>query len=357
VRVGGVTVRNATLHNEHQLARELRVFGSVHEPPLCDEQGQELRTGARHGDTVVLQRAGDVIPQVLGVIDTPARAGWQPWTYPDTCPVCGDVLVREENPKEPEKVTIRCVNRLGCRAQLEAALKHFASRRAMDIEGLGEKLVEQLVEHKLVGRPSDLYALGVPQLAGLDRMADKSAQNLVAALEQSKRQPLERVIFALGIPLVGEATARDLVQALGSIDALMDADEAALLAVEGVGPDVARRVLDFFADERNRDEVRRLREVGVAFPPLERQAAAAQVLAGKTLVLTGTLPTLSRDEAKQRILAAGGKVAGSVSRKTDYVVAGEAAGSKLTRAQELGVPLLDEHALLVLLGGPVPPIA
>ncbi len=353
VRVGGVTVRNATLHNEHQMARELRLFSSAQAAPLLDADGQERRTGLRHGDAVVLQRAGDVIPQVLGVLDRPDRDAAPPWAYPPTCPVCGHPLQREENPKEPDKVTIRCPNRLGCRAQLEASLKHFAGRRAMDIEGLGDKLVAQLVERGLVGRMSDLFGLTVDTLAGLDRMAEKSAANLVAAIDTSRGRPLERCLFALGIPLVGEATARDLAAAFRSLDALLAADEAALLAVDGVGPDVARRILEFTADPRNIDEIARLRAAGVAFPDLAAPAAdmGPTALAGQSFVLTGTLPHMTRDEAGARIVAAGGKVVKSVSRKTDYVVAGDKAGSKLTKAQALGLTILDEAGLLALLQG------
>lgn len=353
VRVGGVTVRNATLHNEHQMTRELRLFVSAQAPEKLDEEGQPLRTGLRHGDRVVLQRAGDVIPQVLGVIDQPGRDAREPWQYPTGCPVCGHALVREENPKEPDKVTIRCPNRLGCRAQLEAALKHFASRRAMDVDGLGEKLISQLVERQLVGRPSDLYGLSQEQLAGLDRMADKSAANLVDALEASKKRPLERCLFALGIPLVGEATARDLVAALGSIDTIVAATEEQLLAVDGIGPDVARRILDFMGDDRNVDEIQRLRAAGVVFPPVAVAAPDADAgptpLGGQSFVLTGTLPGMTRDEAGARIEAAGGKVLKSVSRKTDYVVAGDSAGSKLKKAQDLGITILDEEGLLALI--------
>ncbi|NOY28558.1 MAG: NAD-dependent DNA ligase LigA [Oligoflexia bacterium] len=354
VRVGGVTVRHATLHNEDQMARDQALFADAQQEPLVDPDGVPVRTGLRRGDIVVLQRAGDVIPQILGVIDQPGRLDWPAWSYPRSCPVCSEALVREANPDQPEKVTIRCVNRLGCSAQLQAALKHFAGRRAMDIDGLGEKLIAQLVQAGLVRRPADLFSLSLPQLVGLERMAQRSAKKLLRAIDQARERPLDRVVFALGIPLVGEATARDLVAALGSIDALMSADEATLTAVNGVGPDVASRVLDFFADAGNRQQIAALRDAGVAFPPVEaRDTAAARPLQGRVLVLTGTLPTLSRDQAKAHILAAGGKVSGSVSSKTDYVVAGEAAGSKLTKAQRLGVQILDQAALLKLLDGTV----
>ncbi|MCB9780153.1 MAG: NAD-dependent DNA ligase LigA [Alphaproteobacteria bacterium] len=352
VRVGGVTVRNATLHNEHQMQRSMRVFDQAAGAARVDADGDELRTGLRHGDVVVLQRAGDVIPQVLGVIDAPDRETRPLHAFPSTCPVCGHEVVREENPKEPDKVSIRCPNRLGCRAQLEAALRHFVSRRAMDVEGLGEKLVTQLVDEELVARPSDLYALEARVLENLDRMGRKSADNLVDALQQSKARPLDRAVFALGIPLVGEATARDLATAFGSIDGIMDADEAALLKVDGVGPDVARRVLEFFGDPRNREEIGLLKAAGVEFPEVEvHESAGEQPLTGMVAVITGTLPTMSRDEAKALLTAAGAKVTGSVSKKTSFLLAGEAAGSKLTKAQDLGVPIIDEAGMMRLLGG------
>ncbi len=333
-RVGGVTVRNATLHNEHQMQRVL---------------------GLREGDRVIVLRAGDVIPRVEEVVPEDGREARPLCAFPDDCPVCGHALVREENPKDPEKVTIRCPNSLGCRAQLEATLQHFSSRLAMDIDGLGAKLVTQLVDRELVGRPSELYTLQLDTLAGLDRMATKSAQNLLDALETSKARPLRKVLFALGIRLVGESTARDLARHFGTVDALMDADEALLLEVDGVGPDVARQVLEFFADPRNRDEVAHLKEVGVAFVPEERPAEVAEAavdspIAGKRFVITGTLSSMGRKDAKVRLEAAGGKVVGSVSSKTDFLVAGSSAGSKLAKATSLGVTVLEEDAFLALLG-------
>lgn len=335
VRVGGVTVTNATLHNEYQMRNKPEYLG-----------------GLRVGDTVEVLRAGDVIPRVEAVVPTEGRELLPLAAYPSSCPVCGAALAREENPKEPEKVTIRCPNRLGCRAQLEAWLQHFASRLAMDIEGLGEKLVVQLVARGVVARPSDLYGLDALSLSGLERMGKKSAANLIDAIETSKSRPLERVLYALGIPQVGESTARDLARAFGDIDRLMAADLAELQAVDGVGPVVAAEVRDFLSKPESRAEIERLRAAGVRFPAAERPAATAGVegVAGKSFVLTGTFPTLSRDAAGAKILAAGGKVVGSVSKKTDYVVAGEAAGSKLTKAGELGVPVLDEAGLLALLG-------
>ncbi len=335
VRVGGVTVRNATLHNEYQMRNKPEYLG-----------------GLRVGDLVEVLRAGDVIPRVEAVIPEDGREARPLASFPEGCPVCGAHLVREQNPDEPEKVTIRCPNRLGCRAQLEAWLTHFASRLAMNIDGLGEKLVAQLVDTGLVRRPSDLYALSVERLSDLERMGRKSAANLVAAIEGSKDRPLDRALYALGIPMVGEATARDLAAAFGSVDAFLAATPEALQGVAGIGPVVAEEILDFLATPDNRDEIGRLRAAGVRFPSAAPAVTASVAgVAGKSFVLTGTLPTLSREQAAEKILAAGGKVAGSVSKKTDYVVAGEAAGSKLTKAQELGLAVLDEAGLLALLGG------
>lgn len=335
VRVGGVTVRNATLHNEYQMRNKPEYLG-----------------GLRVGDRVEVLRAGDVIPRVEAVVPEEGRELRPLAAFPEGCPICGAHLIREQNPEEPEKVTIRCPNRLGCRAQLEAWLQHFASRLAMNIDGLGEKLVAQLVERGLVRRPSDLYALSGETLAGLERMGAKSAANLVAAIEGSKERPLERALYALGIPMVGEATARDLAAHFGDLDAFLAATPDSLRGVAGVGPVVADEILEFLATPENREEIARLRAAGVRFPPVGGVARGAPVagVAGKTFVLTGTLPTLTREAAAERILAAGGKVSGSVSKKTDYVVAGEAAGSKLTRATELGVAVLDEAGLLALLG-------
>lgn len=334
-RVGGVTVRNATLHNEYQMRNKPEYLG-----------------GLRVGDLVEVLRAGDVIPRVEAVVPEDGREERPLAAFPATCPVCGAHLVREENPDEPEKVTIRCPNRLGCRAQLEAWLTHFASRLAMNIDGLGEKLVAQLVEKGLVRRPSDLYHLSADGLADLERMGKKSATNLVAAIDGSKDRPLERALYALGIPMVGEATARDLVAAFGGLDAILGASHDALQAVPGVGPKVADELLEFLATPDNREEIQRLRDAGVRFAAAAPKSVAAVVegVAGKSFVLTGTLPSMSREAAGEKIVAAGGKIVGSVSKKTDYVVAGEAAGSKLTKAQELGVAILDEAGLMALLG-------
>ena len=262
---------------------------------------------------------------------------------PSHCPVCGSDVVREEG-----EVDHRCTGGLYCSAQRKQALLHFAQRRAMDIEGLGDKLVEQLVDGGLIRSLPDLYRLGVLKLAELDRMAVKSAENLVTALEQSKRTTLGRFLFGLGIRHVGEATAKDLARHLGSMDRIMDASVEELAQVPDVGPVVAASIHTFFAQPHNREVVEQLRACGIAWEEGEAQVASGP-LVGKTVVLTGTLPTLSRDQAKDLLEAAGAKVAGSVSKKTDFVVAGTDAGSKLTKAQELGINILDESGLMSML--------
>jgi len=330
VFVGGVTVTNATLHNLFELRRKR----------------------ARVGDTVIVRRAGDVIPEVVGTVTTQRPAYVYNFRMPMHCPVCGSDVVRE-----PGEVDHRCTGGLFCPAQRKQALLHFAQRRAMDIEGLGEKLVDQLVDAHIVRTLPELYKLGVAKLAALDRMADKSAQNLVDALERSKQATLPRFLFGLGIRHVGEATAKDLARHFGGIDALMAASEEQLLQVKDVGPVVARSIHTFFAQPHNREVVEQLRAAGVHWAEHDPASAGTQALplSGRTLVLTGTLPTLSRDEAKALVEAAGGKVAGSVSRKTWAVVAGDEAGSKLDKASELGVPVLDEAGLhAVLATGELP---
>ena len=318
VFVGGTTVTNVTLHNEDEIRR------------------RDLRIG----DTVIVRRAGDVIPQVVRVVLDRRPAGAKTFTMPTACPECRSAVVRL-----PGEVVARCTGGLVCPAQRKQSLLHFAGRRALDIEGLGDKLVDQLVDAGIVRTPADLYKLGLPKLAALERMADKSAANVLAAIAKSKDTTLARFVFALGIRHVGEATARDLALHFGSLDALMDAGEAALLEVNDVGPVVAASVARFFAEPHNREGIEQLRAAGVHWTEGAPQRAAAGRLAGCTLVLTGTLPTLTRDDAKALIEAAGGKVAGSVSRKTDYVVAGTDAGSKLAKAEELGVAVLDEAGL------------
>ena len=321
VLVGGVTVTNATLHNE----------GEMH------------RKDVRVGDSVVVRRAGDVIPEVVSVQLERRPRGTRPFHLPKKCPVCGSAVVREE-----DGAIARCSGGLYCAAQRKQALRHFASRRAMDIEGLGERLVDQLIDCGLVETPADVYALAVPQLAGLERMGEKSAENLVAALDKSKQTTLERFVYALGIRNVGESTARDLARYFGSLERLLAADAETLEQVPEVGPIVARSIRQFFDEAHNREVVRKLRAAGVAWRegPGEPAKAAAEM---KTFVLTGTLHGMTRDEARARIEGAGHKVAGSVSKKTDYVVAGSEAGSKLDKAQALGVPVLDEDHFLDLL--------
>jgi DNA ligase (NAD+) len=333
VFVGGVTVTNATLHNEDETRRK----------------------DVRIGDTVIVRRAGDVIPEVVGVVlerRPPEAAASEPFNLYQRlggqCPVCQSTIVREEG-----EVDWRCSGGLFCPAQRKQALLHFAQRRALDIEGLGDKLVEQLVDAGIIRTLPELYKLGVAKLAALDRMADKSAQNLVDALERSKQTTLARFLFGLGIRHVGEATAKDLARHFGTLDRIMDASVEQLLEVNDVGPVVAASIRTFFDQAHNREVVEQLRAAGFTWPEGQGTASdAPRPLLGKTLVLTGTLPTLGRDEAKDLIEAAGGKVSGSVSRKTDFVVAGAEAGSKLARAQELGVAVIDEDGLRALLAGP-----
>ncbi|GHT95602.1 DNA ligase [Betaproteobacteria bacterium] len=322
VFVGGVTVTNATLHNEDEVHRK----------------------DVRVGDTVIVRRAGDVIPEVARVALEARPEGTEIFELPKICPECGSHVVREEG-----GAIVRCAGGLVCPAQVKGALIHFASRRAMDIEGLGDKLVEQLVDSDLIKTPADLYTLTAPELAALERMGEKSADNRINAIATSKDSTLARFIFALGIRNVGETTAKDLARYFGKLDALRNADSEALLKVPDVGPIVAESIRDFFAEAHNQEVIARLMEAGVHWAEGEGQAdAPAGALAGKVFVITGTLPTLKRDEAKALIEAAGGKASGSVSKKTDYVVAGEEAGSKLEKARELGVKVIDEAGLLQL---------
>ena len=325
VFVGGTTVSNATLHNVFELRRK----------------------GVRVGDMVIVRRAGDVIPEVVGrVVEAPgARAAYvAKFRMPGACPVCGSAVVREKG-----GIDHRCSGGLFCPAQRKQALLHYAGRRAMDIEGLGDKLVDQLVDGGVIRTLPDLYKLGVAALAELDRMAAKSAANLVAAIEKSKHTSLARFLYALGIRQVGEATAKDLARHFGALDRLMDADLPQLMTVNDVGPVVAQSVHTFFAQSHNREVVEQLRAVGIQWPEHEAQGdLTLNPLAGQTFVLTGALPTLAREEAKALIEGAGGKVAGSVSKKTHYVVAGADAGSKLDKARSLGVTVIDEAALLQL---------
>jgi len=324
VFVGGTTVSNATLHNLFELRRK----------------------GVRIGDTVIVRRAGDVIPEVVGRMPG-VRAGYVPnFRMPRECPVCGSRVLREAG-----GIDHRCTGGLFCGAQRKQAILHFAGRRAMDIEGLGDKIVDQLVDGGVIRTLPDLYKLGVASLAALERMAEKSAANLVAALHKSKQATLPRFLYALGIRQIGESTAKDLAKHFGSLDRIMDASIEQLLEVDDVGPVVALSLRTFFEQPHNREVVEQLRAAGIEWAEHDGTAdTTPKPLAGKTFVLTGTLPTLSRDEAKAMIEAAGGKVAGSVSKKTSFVVAGEEAGSKLDKARELGIALLDEAGLQALLG-------
>jgi DNA ligase (NAD+) len=321
VFVGGVTVSNATLHNADEIKR----------------------LGCRIGDTVVVRRAGDVIPQVVSVVADRRPADAAEIHFPASCPVCDSPVEREEG-----EAVLRCMGGLVCAAQQKAAIKHFASRRAMDIEGLGDKLVDQLVDEGLLENVAGLYTLGKDQLAGLERMGDKSADNLLAALEASKDTSLARFVFALGIREVGEATALSLANHFGSWEALSGASEEQLLEVDDVGTVVADHLVQFFDSASSMAVVEALRSSGVRWKDIEVDRAA-QPLAGQTWVVTGKLESMSRDEAKERLRALGAKVAGSVSAKTSCVVAGPGAGSKLSKAQELGVEVVDEDALLALL--------
>jgi DNA ligase (NAD+) len=315
VFVGGVNVTNATLHNEAEIRRK----------------------DVRVSDTVIVRRAGDVIPEVVGVVIERRRSSSTEFAMLSNCPICGSAIERPE-----EEAIARCSGGLFCPAQRKEALLHFAGRRAMDIEGLGDKIVDQLVDNGLVKTPADLYKLGLLAMVNLERMAEKSATNILAAIEKSKTTTLARFIFALGIRNVGEATAKDLARHFGNLDALMAADIDRLQQVPDVGPVVAASIARFFAEPHNVEVIEQLRAAGVNWPEGEPSAVANSPIAGKTFVLTGTLPTLTRDEARDMIEALGGKVAGSVSKKTDYVVAGAEAGSKLDKAQALGVSILDE---------------
>jgi DNA ligase (NAD+) len=281
---------------------------------------------------------------VVGVREKGPRS--ERFEMPRECPVCGSPAVRV-----PGEAATRCTGGLYCKAQRKQTLLHFAARRAMDIEGLGEKLVDQLVERGLVANPADLYKLNMASLESLERMGEKSAQNLLANLEKSKQTTLPRFLYGLGIRHVGEATAKDLARHFGKLDGIMDASVERLLEVPDVGPVVAESIHTFFAQAHNREVVEQLRACGVTWEEGEPAQQAPKPLAGKTVVLTGTLPTLTRDEAKDMLEAAGAKVAGSVSKKTDYVVAGAEAGSKLDKARELGVAVLDEEGLRQLLAG------
>ncbi len=322
VFVGGVTVTNATLHNQDEIERK----------------------DVRVGDTVVVRRAGDVIPEVVRVVLSRRPADARPFIMPSQCPVCGSAIVRAEG-----EAVARCSGGLYCPAQRKAAIRHFASRRAMDIEGLGEKLIDQLIDSGLVQTVADLYRLEAADLSKLERMGEKSAAKLVAAIERSKHTTLARFLYALGIREVGEATAANLARHFGDLEPLMAASEEQLQQVEEVGEVVARHIRTFFEQAHNREVIEQLRAHGVHWDPVE-QPAAQGPLAGKIVVLTGSLTSMSRSEAKMRLQALGAKVSSSVSKNTDYVVAGDKPGSKLAKAEQLGVEVVDEARLLDWLG-------
>jgi DNA ligase (NAD+) len=320
VFVGGVTVTNATLHNEDEVRRK-----DVHS-----------------GDTVIVRRAGDVIPEVVSVMAERRPDNARAFVMPTRCPVCGSDIERVEG-----EAVARCTGGLYCEAQRKEAIRHYASRRAMDIEGLGEKLVEQLVEHKLIDDVAGLYDLDAESVAGLERMGDKSAQNLIAALKKSRQTTLDRFLYALGIREVGDATARSLARDFGDLDPLIQATEERLESIPDIGPVVAKHIVHFFQQPHNVEVIEKLRKAGVSWPVAER--AVHQPLQGHTYVLTGSLSGMTRDEARQRLQELGAKVSGSVSSKTTAVIAGEKAGSKLRKAESLGVAVLSEQDLLQLL--------
>jgi DNA ligase (NAD+) len=324
VFVSGVTVSNVTLHNIDEVRRK----------------------DVRVGDTVVVRRAGDVIPEVVTVVPDKRPPGTVPVQLPARCPVCGSQVLRVEG-----EAVARCTGGFTCRAQRQEALRHFASRRALDIEGLGDKLVEQLVEHDQVRSPADLYSLTLSELSQLERMGEKSAANLLAAIEKSKDTTLPRLLYGLGIREVGEATALGLARHFGTLERLMGADQQAIQQVMDIGPVVAAHVAAFFASEDHRNVIKVLRNKGVKWPDMPARPAATAVFAGRTFVITGTLSGMTREEAQEALIARGAKVSGSVSKRTSFVIAGSEAGSKLSKARELGVPVLSEEQFAALLGG------
>ncbi|MGE0262777.1 MAG: NAD-dependent DNA ligase LigA [Candidatus Obscuribacterales bacterium] len=325
VKLAGTTVKRASLHNASQIAR----------------------LDARPGDTVVVRKAGEIIPEVVSVVLKARPEGSEPFVYPEHCPVCGTALVRLG-----DEVVVRCPNTYGCRSQIERRLKHWVSRDAMDIEGVGEVLVEQLVKAGLVDRPSDFYRLSLESLTGLERMGEKSAKNVLSQVEASKTRGLRRLIYALGIRHVGTMGAELLAGRYASIDELAAARSEDMAVIDGVGPTISEAVVEFFQDEHNRELIEDLKAVGVATEKDESELKGSdlpQIFAGKTFVITGTLARMDRKEAEDAIKARGGKASSSVSKKTDYVVAGEKAGSKLEKARSLGVAVLDENEFLDML--------
>ena len=322
VFVGGVTVTNATLHNQDEIDRK----------------------DVRVGDTVVIRRAGDVIPEIVSVVLSKRPKGTRRFKLPNKCPVCGSDV------EKPEDGSIaRCTGGLFCEAQRKEAIKHFASRRAMDVDGLGDKLVDQLVDEALIHDVADLYLLEREQLAGLERMADKSAKNLVNALENSKETTFGRFLFALGILNVGETTAQNLATHFGNLDNLKKSTEEILQEIDDIGPIVAESVVLFFKQKHNRDVIKKLIKAGVHWPDIQAVNSSEQPLKGKTFVLTGTMETMPRNDAKTKLQTLGAKVTGSVSKKTDYVVVGADPGSKYDKAQQLGIEILNEQDFLAFL--------
>jgi len=319
VFVGGVTVSNATLHNMDEIERK----------------------DIRIGDTVFVRRAGDVIPEVVRVLPERRPASAKKIELPGNCPVCDSDVERI-----PGEAVARCVGGLYCKAQRKEALIHFASRRAMDIEGLGTKLIEQLVDADLLSTPADIFELQAEQLEELDRMGPKSAENVVAAIEQSKHTTLPRFIFALGIREVGETTAKSLARHLGGLDALIAADEETLQSTPDVGPVVAGNIVRFFAESHNRDVVSRLIDLGITWDDMPQAGVSNSQFSGKVVVITGTLSRMTRDQAKELLESLGARVTGSVSKRTDFVLAGENPGSKVEKAKELGVSILDANKVL-----------
>ncbi|MBD3616468.1 MAG: NAD-dependent DNA ligase LigA [Gracilimonas sp.] len=321
VELAGTTVKRASLHNEDEIQRK----------------------DIRIGDTVVVEKAGEIIPQVINVVNPDREHRNEAFSFPENCPACDSALIKYE-----DEVAWRCVNPT-CPPQVRIRIEHFASRDAMDIEGLGESVVDQLVSEGLIQTYADLYDLEKEQIIGLERMADKSAQNLIDAIQKSKQQPFERVIYALGIRFVGKTVAKDLAKAFGTMEKLQSLSEEELIAVDSIGPRIAESVVSFFNNEKNKAIVKRLGEHGLQFEK-EEEEQASNIFEGKKFVLTGSLPTYTRKEAADLIEKHGGKTSSSVSGNTDYVLAGESAGSKLDKAQELGVPILDEAKFREMIG-------
>ena len=322
VHVGGVTVSNATLHNQDEI----------------------LRLGVKIGDFVIVRRAGDVIPQVVSVLFERRPSEVSDVVFPERCPVCDSAVEKSEH-----EAVARCTGGLYCGAQRKQALKHFASRKAMDVEGLGDKVIDQLVDAELVKTPADFYRLSLPRLLQLERMGEKSATNLLVAIEASKKTQLHRFLYSLGIREVGEATAQNLSHHFLTLDALMSADESTLQGVSDVGEVVARHIAMFFAEPHNQAVIEDLIAVGITWPEVKRANGGSQPLAGKTCVLTGTLSAMDRNQAKQHLQQLGAKVTGSISASTDFLVAGEKAGSKLSKATALGIEVWDEARLMAFL--------